>query len=184
MTEERNVPSRQSPFARKDPIVPHAEETKKLAEMVKDIDICMLTTAEPDGTLRSRPMSTQQAEFDGDLWFLTYADSPKVDEIEADRQVNVSYVDRKHDRYVSVSGTATLVRDRAKIHELWQPIHKAWFTDGKDDPNLAALKVRAEQAEYWDAKSSKMVQAFGLAKALVTGQEFEPGENEKLDLAS
>ena len=44
-----------------------AAAIKKLGELIEDIKIAMLTTVEEDGSLRSRPMGTQQVEFDGEL---------------------------------------------------------------------------------------------------------------------
>lgn len=158
------------------------ERIKKLAELITDIDFAMLTTIEPDGSLRSRPMSTQQREFDGDLWFFTKADTPKVDEIEREQNVCVAYARPDKQHYVSVSGKARLVRDRAKIEELWNPAYKAWFPDGLDDPQLALLKVSAEKAEYWDGQTSAIAHLVGLAKAAVTGRSYDMGENEKVDL--
>ena len=159
-----------------------ADAIKTLGALIKDIKFAMLTTVEDDGSLRSRPMATQQAEFDGDLWFFTGASSAKVGEVQRDRQVNVSYADTDGQRYVSVSGTAQLVRDRAKIKELWNPIFKAWFPDGLDDPDLALLKVAVERAEFWDSPSSKVVQLYGFVKAVATGKRpsDEIGDNEKL----
>lgn len=157
---------------------------RKLGEMIRDIKVAMLTTAEPDGTLRSRPMMMQDVEFDGDLWFFTAASSPKVQEVQQVNQVNVSFAAPDKQRYVSVSGRASLVRDGRKIKELWNPLFKAWFPDGLDDPDLALLKVSVDQAEYWDSPSGKMVAIAGFAKALVTGERMEGGENQKLDLGA
>jgi general stress protein 26 len=159
-----------------------ADSIKALQEQIKDIDIAMLTTVESDGTLRSRPMGTQQVEFDGDLWFFTYDDAPKVDEIARERQVNVAYSRPDKQSYVSVSGRAKLVRDRKKIDELWNPFYKIWFQNGKDDPRIALLKVEVTQAEYWDFSSNKIVQLVDFAKALLTHSELN-ADNEKLDLA-
>ena len=158
------------------------EQIRKLDEMIKEIDFAMLTTVAEDGSLHSRPMSTQRAEFDGNLWFFTQASAPKVGEIEREQQVNVSYAAPEDQRYVSVSGRATVVRDRAKIGELWSPELKAWFPEGPDDPDLALLKVAVERAEYWDSPSSAVMHAVGFVKAIATGETYEPGENEKLDL--
>ncbi len=154
---------------------------KKLGEMIKDIRVAMLTTTEKDGTLRSRPMMTQEEEFDGDLWFITSAVSPKVNESENMNYVNVSYSKPEDERFVSVSGTAELVRDREKIRELWSPAYKSWFPEGENDPDLALLRVNVEEAEYWDANSGKMVQIAGFVKALAGGQNYPPVENQKLD---
>lgn len=159
-------------------------DIKKLGELIQGIDFAMLTTVDEDGTLRSRPMGTQEIEFDGDLWFFTRDDSEKVQEIKQEEQVNLAYADPSHNRYVSVSGWAELVRDRQKIEELWKPIYKAWFPDGLDDPNLALLKVHVEKAEYWDAPNSVVVQLVGFVKALATGKEYEGGENKKINLAA
>lgn len=158
------------------------EQIKKLGEMIKGINIAMMTTVEDDGSLRSRPMATQQVEFDGDLWFFAREHSAKVDEVNREQHVNISYANPDDQRYVSVSGTATLVRDQQKAKQLWNPLHKAWFPDGLDDPELALLKVSVDKAEYWDSPSSTVVQLVGFAKALVTGKSYEGGENEKVQL--
>ena len=100
---------------------------KKLGGMIKDVKFAMLTTIAEDGTLRSRPMATQKEEFNGDLWFFTRADSDKVHQAEHDNHVNVAYSNPDDQQYVSVNGRAELVRDKAKIEELWNPIYKAWF---------------------------------------------------------
>jgi len=158
------------------------EKLEKLNELIKDINFAMLTTAEADGTLRSRPMATQKAEFDGDLWFFTKADAPKVDEIEHEHNVCVSYASPEKQHYVSMSGKAQTIRDRAKIEELWTPELTAWFPKGLDDPNIALLKVNVSQAEYWDSPNSTVVYLIGLAKAAVTGESYNPGDNEKVQL--
>ena len=160
----------------------HNENIKKLRELIKDIRFAMLTTVEEDGTLRSRPMATQELEFDGDLWFFTYGKAPKMDEVQHHQQVNVSYAEPKDQKYVSISGTGQLVRDRQKIEELWNPLYKAWFPQGLDEPDLALLKVSAEKAEYWDSPSSKVVRLVGFVKAVVTGERIgNPGDNQKID---
>ena len=157
------------------------ESIEKLKGLIEDIDFGMLTTYS-GGKLRSRPMSTQEVQADGDLWFFTSYKTHKVDEIEADNRVNVAYSKPDDNVYVSVSGTAAVVKDRAKIEELWNPVLKAWFPEGLDDPTLCLLKVSVEEAEYWDSPNSKLVQIAGFVKALVTGQAAKGGENEKISL--
>ena len=157
-------------------------DTKRLAEKIKGIRIAMLTTAEEDGTLRSRPMATQEMEFDGDLWFFTYADSAKVDDVQQHRQVNISYAKPDDNLFVSVVGTGQLVRDKQKIKELWNPFVKVWFPNGQDDPNVALLKVTVTSAEYWDAPGGKVGAIYTAAKNLATGGKNPGGENEKLEI--
>jgi general stress protein 26 len=159
-----------------------AEAIEKLNALIKDIDFAMMTTVDTDGVLRSRPMSTQDAEFDGDLWFFTSDKTHKTEEIERDNRVNLSYANPDDNVYVSVSGTAEISKDRRKMEELWNPVLKAWFPDGLDQPDICLLKVGVEQAEYWDSSSSTIVQVAGFVKAMVTGKRADGGENEKINL--
>ncbi len=159
------------------------EAITKLRELIKGIKLAMLTTVDDDGTLRSRPMDTQEVEFDGDLWFLTEADAPKVDDVQHDRQVNVTYADPDKMRYVSLSGTAQLVRDLEKKRKLWKPDHKIWFPNGPEDPNVALLKVSVDKGEYWDSGSNAVGRLIDFARALVTGDQSAMGDNQKVDLS-
>lgn len=158
------------------------EAIEKLNDLIEDINFAMLTTVDTDGVLRSRPMSTQEAEFDGTLWFFTSDNTHKIEEIERDNRVNASYAKPEDNVYVSVSGAASISKDRAKMEELWNPILKAWFPEGLDDPHICLLRVDVEQAEYWDSPSSTLVQIVGFVKALVTGKRADGGENEKINL--
>ena len=158
-------------------------DLEKLRELVKDIDFCMLTTVDESGNLHSRPMSSNgDIDADGDIWFFTSASSHKVTEINQLPKVNVSFADPDNQRYVSVSGSAQLVRDRAKIDELWRPEFKIWFPEGKDDPEVALLRVRLEKAEFWDSPSSTIGYALSFVSSLVTGKEPDMGENKKIHL--
>jgi general stress protein 26 len=160
-----------------------ADKLGKLREIVKRVDICMLTTTDERGGLHSRPMSNnREIEFDGDLWFFTYGASHKVDEVGRVPNVNASFADIDGQLYASLSGQAEVVRDRAKIEELWKPHLRAWFPQGVETPDIALLKVTAERAEYWDSSQSVVAHAVGLVSSLVTGQPAQVGENEKLDL--
>ena len=159
------------------------DKLKKLREIVKAVDICMLTTVDERGELHSRPMSNnREVEFDGDLWFFTYGSSHKVDEIGQVPKVNASFADIDGQQYASLTGRAEVVRDRAKVEELWQPALRAWFPEGTETPDIALLKVTVESAEYWDSSQSIVAHAVSLAASLITGKQAQLGENEKIDL--
>ena len=161
----------------------HEDHVKKIAQLIKEIDFGMLTTVDAEGRLNSRPMSTNKnVEFDGDVYFFTYGDTPKVHQIEDKPYVNVAFSDPKTQTYVSLSGRAELSRDKAKMAELWEPALKAWFPQGLDEPDIALIKVNADQGEYWDSPSSPIAHALSLAKVALTGKPAQPGENEKVDL--
>ena len=162
----------------------HPEAAIKLKEKLGDLKIAMMTTQVFDGHLHARPMRTSQIESTGTFWFFTSDKSAKVHELQRNNQVNLAYSDPDGDTYVSVAGHAELVEDKAKMHDLWNPMLKAWFADGVDTPDIALLKVTADSAEYWDTSSNAMVHLYGVAKAMLTGKSArnDAGENEALDI--
>jgi general stress protein 26 len=144
----------------------------KLRELIKGMHVAMLTTRTGDGRLLSRPLGTQGVERDGDLWFVTGFDSEKVREIEANPQVNVAYASKDDNTYVSISGTASVTRDRGIIDEHWSPAMSIFFPEGKDDPNLCMLRVESQSAEYWDGPGSAAGKALYFA---MTAINRDPG---------
>ena len=105
-------------MAQKDEQVSRDEGLRQIAKLIKKAKIAMLTTTTPKGWLRSRPMGTQRDSFDGNLWFFTHASEPKVQDIKRHPQVNVSFANPDDNEYVSLSGRAALVNDRAKMEAL------------------------------------------------------------------
>ncbi|WP_284615450.1 pyridoxamine 5'-phosphate oxidase family protein [Aquabacterium humicola] len=148
----------------------HARET--LWNLIKDIRFGMFTTHHANGHLHSRPMTTQNRGIDEDdvLWFFMSRSTEPMRDLSDDPQVNVAYADPGEDRYVSVSGRATIDDDPATRRRLWSKMNEAWFPKGVDDPDLALVCVRISHAHYWDVKSSKLVQLYAMAKALVSGK--------------
>ena len=160
----------------------HQEAVKKLGELVKDIRMAMLTTVHEDGTLHSRPMATQDIEFDGDLWFFTGVDTSKVDDVRRTQQVNVAYASPSDHRYVSIEGEAEIVNDRAKMKSLWSPAYKVWFPEGLDDPRLRLMKIHVTGAEYWDTPGGMVSVLAGFLKSVVTGHREKMGDNQTLEI--
>ena len=144
------------------------EGLKKIGDLIADIRFAMLTTAAKDGSLDSRPMATQKAEFDGVLWFLTAQDSRKVDEIADNANVSLVYADPSKASYMAVKGRARVVLDKAKIHEMWNPMYQAWFPGGENDPQIRALRIDVTEAEYWEASDSKLVRGMKYLAAAAT----------------
>lgn len=145
-----------------------SEQTKDFYEQLEEFDTAMLVTHAKDGQLRARPMQMAEVDEDGQLWFVTELDSAKVEEVMTDSRVNVSLQD--DNKYLSITGRATIVRNRAKIQELWNETWKIWFPNGEDDPNLALLHIQATEGEYWDMSGmNKLKFLFEAGKALATG---------------
>jgi general stress protein 26 len=145
-----------------------------LAGMIRGIPVAMLTTTGL-GRLRSRPMVCQRTAFDGHLWFLTARAAGKTGEIRDRQLVHVTFVSPADGRYVWATGTASVVDDPAKVQEIWHPGYKPWFPEGPEDRSIALIKVRVDEAEYWDAKANRMVMLTGFAERGSAVRDLEPG---------
>ena len=142
---------------------------ERIAELVRDFRVAILTTIDDEGRPWSRPMALQRRDFDGDLWFFTTVDTPKVDHIAARPDVSVALADVDEQTYVTLAGRAEVVNDRAKMNELWDLAVQVYFPGGPDDPDLRLVRVAVERAEYWDSPSNPLVFAYGAVRSLVTG---------------
>ncbi|MBK7722063.1 MAG: pyridoxamine 5'-phosphate oxidase family protein [Austwickia sp.] len=151
--------------------MPDAERSK-VTELIRGIRIAMLTTVTDDGSLVAHPMSTQDVDFDGTVWFIAERSSSQVGNIQARPQVNVAFAGQG--TWVSLSGTASVVDDAAKLSEYWNTFTDAWMEGGPENPNNILLRVEADTAQYWDSPGAKVTQLLNLVKAKVTGERMEP----------
>ncbi|BDT59256.1 hypothetical protein MasN3_27500 [Massilia varians] len=140
-----------------------------LSEKIGSMRFAMFTTRDQNGHLVSQPMTNQEVDADGALWFYTRTTTELWDNIAHQPEVNVSFADPDNSTWVSVSGRAERVVERARIHALWNPMVQAWFPAGPEDEHVVLVRVMPHAAEYWDANDSKMVRMFAMAKAAVTG---------------
>ena len=163
----------------KDKEVTQEEKIEKVKEIIDDTKIALITTVGESG-LVSRPMAVQEVEPGGDLWFMTFKDSSKIQQINNDDRVNVSFND-KNQNFVSITGHATLVNDSKKEKELLNSADKALFETDNDDPNLILLKVEALGAEYWESDGKGKVVVEFVAK-LLGKKGTDLGENESVNL--
>ena len=164
----------------------HHTDEHTLWTLIKDIKFGMLTHRHSDGQLHSSPLTTQnKADDEGTaLYFFISRKSEIAACIAKDNNVNVAYAHPGDDRYVSVSGHASIVEDQSKKEYLFTSFAKAWFPGGATDPNMALLQINIGHAEYWDVKESKMVQLAKMAKAAITGTPPENmGDHKEMNLS-
>ncbi len=150
------------------------EARKKLTEIVDEVKLAMFATrlgSKPFGVV---PMHSKRVDDDGDIWFLSPADSDHNADIEADSQVQLLYAGGSHTQVLSVYGQAEIVTDREMIRQLYSGGDNAWF-DGEDDPRVTAIRVTPKEAVYWDNDESSLVTMFKLARAAVTGKDQDIG---------
>lgn len=154
------------------------DQLTKLVELTKDSRFCMLTTVDHDGTLVSRPMSRQDVDLDVVLWFIATRDSRKVSQIRANPSASVTV--SGDSSWVSLSGTAEIVDDTAKLKELWSTFAEAWIPEGPEDPQAILIRLDVSTAEYWDNPGGRISSVISLVKSKITGQPYDGGENETL----
>jgi general stress protein 26 len=154
------------------------EKRQRLRMLLSQFDTAMLVTRTGGAGMRARPLTIAESDDDGAMVFSTAIDSPKVHELEADPHVDVVMQDGR--RFVSLSGTARVVRDRALVERLWRPSWKVWFPGGKDDPSLCLLRVEPTEAAYWDLTGTTGIRyAFEMAKAYVKGERPPSDDDER-----
>lgn len=156
-----------------------SEDTAKVIDIIQDIKVGMLTTQSSSGLL-SRPLTTVRVDNHGDLWFFISADSDIASEVEAQPEVNVSFADSK--QWVSVRGTASLVRDVAKKEEPWNPAVSAFARDGAQSPSVVLLRVESDTAEYWENPGGAASVVANWIRNKVTGKNEHPGNSGVVDL--
>jgi len=155
---------------------------KKFKKLVEKIRTCMFITNSISEHEHTRPMATMEVEDNGTLWFFTDIRSIKVEEVNMDRTVHLTYAHPGKESYLDVWGNASVITDKQKIKDKWSAIVKAWFPDGVNDPNLALLKVQPTEVYYWDSETGKMIQFLKMAASIVSGQRLADGAEGKLSL--
>jgi general stress protein 26 len=142
---------------------------KHLYELVKDFKYAMLVTHSAGGGIHARPMEIAELRADADVYLVTNIHSPKIEEIERNPDVTLTF--QSSGGFAAVNGRATVVRDQALIDRLWTEAWKLWFPTGKTDPAIAMIRFDAREGEYWDkAGAEGLKYMFEAVKAYVKGE--------------
>ena len=153
------------------------EAIDKLKSLVEDIMICLFCTdLKTDDGSTSRPMSAIKVCNQGNIWFFSEKDSDKNKAIANDKNVQLFFSHPAKGSYLVVNGEAEIILDKTKIEELWTPVAKIWFKEGKDDPNISIIKVTPTTAYYWDTNGNRMINFIKMVASVVTGTNLLNGE--------
>ncbi|MBV9986273.1 MAG: pyridoxamine 5'-phosphate oxidase family protein [Chitinophagaceae bacterium] len=157
-----------------------AQAVKKLQTLISDVRTCMMVTSGKSGRHSGRPMAVIDVDDHANLWFFASNKSAKVKDIEEDTQVQLVFANPQKDIFIDVYGRASIETDRRYITEKWNPLVKAWFPDGVDDPALCLIKIKADEAHYWDTDATKVGAMVKMALSAVTGKKLEEGVHGEL----
>lgn len=158
------------------------EAIDKLKELVKHNSICFFASNLTELPLHAEPMSILQVDDMGNLWFLSSKESTRNLEVQNDSRVQLFVANVPDSEYLSLYGMASVTTDKKKIEEIWTPLAKAWFTEGKDDHRITALKVTPEEGFYWDTKSGKLISTFKMIASAITGKTSNVGVRGELEV--
>lgn len=151
-----------------------SQAVAKIRELTEKAETCFFCTRIVGGQpVNTRPMSVQQVDEQGNLWFLSASDSHKNQEIGNDPSVQLFFQGSAHSAFLSLYGSATLSKDKEKIDELWEPIMKTWFTEGKDDPRISVIRVTPTEGYYWDNKHGNAVAFVKMLTGAVVGKTYD-----------
>lgn len=159
------------------------EAIQKFRDLVKDVTICMFTTMDESNDLTSRPMFTSNVDEEGNVWFFTNEFSEKINEVSKDNLVHLIYSHPVKNIYVDVKGTCSVIIDKKKMEELWDPALKSWFPQGLEDSKICLVKVATETAHFWNHSFSKMGLLFGMIRSITKGDRYKETEKGELNLA-
>jgi general stress protein 26 len=153
----------------------------KIKELVKSAKTCFFCTATTIGdSVGARPMSVQQVDDSGNVWFLSADDSHKNLELASDDAVTLYFQGSPHSDFLMLRGSAAVTRDKEKIKELWEPINKTWFTEGIDDPRITVIKVVPSEGYYWDTKHGTAVAGIKMMIGAAIGKTLDDSIEGKL----
>ena len=159
------------------------EGIEKLKDLVNDIKICLFcTNLKTDDGSTCRPMSAQEVDEEGNMWFFSGIDSDKNTEIAQDGSVQLFFSNPSKSSYLVVNGEAEIIFDRAKIEQYWNPLVKTWFKEGKDDPNISLIKVIPGNSYYWDVEGNSMVNFFKMIASVATGSNLVTAQQGTINL--
>jgi general stress protein 26 len=154
----------------------------KLKDLAEGIDFCMFCTALKVHPIEVSPMSVQEVDEDGNIWFLASKESQKYSNIANDKQVQLMFSDISNFKFLSVFGDAEISQDEARIDKYWNLMVKGWFEKGREDPNIILIKVIPSANYYWDTKSHKMISFAKTLIAAVTGTKNDQGVEGEIKL--
>lgn len=150
------------------------EATQKIRELSQKAKVCLFCSNIKTGkAFSTRPMSVQKVDEEGNLWFLSAADSNKNNELNSDMSVQLLFQGSSYADFLTLYGKAIITKSKEKIKELWKPILKDWFTQGVDDPRITVIKVEPKEGYYWDTKHGMIVGLVKRVAGAVMGKTYD-----------
>ncbi len=151
-----------------------ADAIKQSKALIDKAQTCFFCTAASlTGSTGARPMSVQEVDDAGNLWFLSADDSHKNQELELDPNVTLYFQGSAHSDFLTLRGAVSISRDKEKIKQLWEPVVKTWFTEGVDDPRITVIRVAPSEGYYWTTKHGKTIAGAKMLIGVAIGKTLD-----------
>lgn len=159
------------------------EAIQKIKDLVDSIDIGMLSTFPSDSSYPyTVPMSRQEVDDEGNIWFLFSSESETYKNIQIDYKVSLNFAHVGDYKFLNIDGAAEVSTDPIRIDKYWNKFNEAWFEKGKEDPTIRVLKVIPREAHYWDNKTNKLMTLLKVATSAISGQKMDIGREGDINL--
>ncbi|GAA4088038.1 pyridoxamine 5'-phosphate oxidase family protein [Mucilaginibacter panaciglaebae] len=159
------------------------EAIAKLKQLAEGAATCFFVSNIKTGLpVSARPMTVQDVDDEGNLWFLMANDSNTYHELEAEPLAQLFFQGSKYSDYLNVYGLVELSRDKEKIKQFWKATLNTWFTEGENDPRIAVVKVEPTEAHYWDNKNGNAVAFIKQLAGAAIGKTLDDSVEGKLDI--
>lgn len=158
------------------------EGVEKLKTLVEGTDNCMFCTDLSEQPIHATPMSIQEVDDEGNIWFLASNTSEKYTNISKDNRVQLFFSNPGDYTFLSVYGLAGFSYDQARIDRYWNKMMEGWFEKGREDPSIVLVKVQPEDIRYWETKDNKLVTFAKVLWTAISGQKTNTGNEGKIEI--
>ena len=160
----------------------HADpgDVARVWELMRKIKLCMLASHDGD-KIRARPMAAHPRQEANAIFFLTDIRGHKDEELTLDNNVCLSFAKPADGKFLVVTGRAAIVDDRSLIEDLWDK-DAAAFWEGPDDPDVRAICVTPEDAQFWEGPHG-FAATVAMVVAAATAGPPVLGDQRKVDLS-
>lgn len=157
-----------------------APAVEKIREIVKHGRYCLFGTALTSPPIAVRPMTVQNVDDAGALWFLSGRSTSTNQHLAANPGTQLFFANPEKQEFLTLDGTTTIHTDRASKEAHWTPFAKTWFNQGIDDPELTVLRFQPAAGYYWDTKHGKTASLLKMAAGMVIGKTLDGSLEGKL----
>ena len=156
--------------------------SEKLFKALEDDRIGMLgMTGGESGHFQ--PMTAFWEEETHSLWFFSYRDTDLVRAAsDGGSRAMFTFQNKGATLWACIGGQLHEHCDRERIERFWNPVVAAWYPEGRDDPRLTLLHLKADGGEVWINEKGPVRFGLDVLGANLGHRTPDPGVHQRLTL--